>query len=345
MNYASDVPNPNLGSFKTLFTNVYNAGGRVIRWWFHTDGSVTPGYTNGEATPISQADISAVKSILDAAYSAGVAVNISIWSFDMLNGGNANIPVANNLNLLTNDTDRQAYITNVLTPLVTALKGYHGLYSWEVFNEPEGMTTQNGWTTCKSTDPSCGTPAGGQEIDEKYVQICVNWFADAIHTADPNALVTNGAWTFLANSNVVGTNYYSDSALLAAGGRSKGTLDYYQVHYYDNWGTPGGAESVSPFQNKASYWGLTDGKPIVIGEFWAIDTYADGTSSKVLSSNLYTTLYTEGYGGAWAWQYANADNPGPSDYPTDSEQTTWGPLMQTAMQNLYNADQAAVLCQ
>jgi hypothetical protein len=264
----------------------------------------------------------------------GVAVDISLWGFDMLDGGQ-NAPLADNLNLLTNDTNRQAYITNVLTPLVTALKGYHGLYSWEVFNEPEGMTTENGWTT----------GSGGEEVAESVIQKNVNWLADAIHTADPGALVTNGAWTFIANSNVNGhTDDYSDSALIAAGGKAKGTLDFYQVHYYDNWGTPGGAESVSPFQNPASHWGLTDGKPIVIGEFWAIDTYSTGTSVTIPSANLYTNLYNSGYAGAWAWQYANADNPGPADYPSNGEQTTWGTLMQTAIHNLYTADQAAVLC-
>jgi hypothetical protein len=332
-NYASDVPSPNISKFTSLFTNVYNAGGRVVRWWFHTNGAVTPGYTSGQATPISTANINDVKSILDAAYAAGVAVNISLWAFDMLSGGQS-APIANNANLLTNDTDRQAYITNVLTPLVMALKGYHGLYSWEIFNEPEGMTTQNGWTTS----------GGGMEIDESYIQKTTNWFADAIHTADPSALVTVGAWTFLAVSPTVGTNYYSDSALVAAGGRAKGTLDYYQVHYYDNWGSPGGAEKVSPFQNNLSHWGLTDGKPVVIGEFWDIDTYASGTSTTLKSADLYTTLYTNQYSGAWAWQYANADNPGPADYPSNGEQTTWGPLMQTSIQNLYNAHQAAVLC-
>lgn len=336
-NYASDVPlqSTTLSDFTSLYTNVYAAGGRIVRWWFHTNGSVTPGYqSDGGVTPISQSNIDDIKSILDAAYSAGDAVNISLWAFDMLSGGQ-NAPIANNEALLTDDTNRQAYITNVLTPLVTALKGYPGLYSWEIFNEPEGMTTQNGWTTS----------SGGVEIDESYIQKTVNWFADAIHTADPHALVTNGAWTFKANANISGdTNYYSDSALLDAGGRANGTLDYYQVHYYDNWGTPGGAESVSPFQYPASHWGLTDGKPIVIGEFWDIDTYSDGTSEVISSANLYTTLYNNGYAGAWAWQYANADNPGPADYPNNSEQTTWGPLMQTSINNLYNAQTAAVQC-
>ena len=55
---------------------------------------------------------------------------------------------ANNKLLLETDTNRQAYIDNVLTPMVTALKGYPGLFAWEIFNEPEGMTSDNGgWTT------------------------------------------------------------------------------------------------------------------------------------------------------------------------------------------------------
>ena len=339
-NYASDVPNPNITKFTSLYTNVYNAGGRIVRWWFHTNGAVTPGYgTNGQATAISAANIADVKKILDAAYSAGVAVNISLWAFDMLSGGQS-APVADNLNLLTNDTDRQAYITNVLTPLVMALKGYHGLYSWEIFNEPEGMTTQNGWTTGN------GAPAGGQEVDESVIQKTTNWFAAAIHEADPSALVTVGAWTFLANSPAVGTNYYSDANLIAAGGKTNGTLDYYQVHYYDNWGSPDGADKVNPFHYALSHWDIGDNKPVVIGEFWDIDTYANGSAPAdvIKSANLYTTLYTNGYSGAWAWQYANADNPGPADYPTNSEMTSWGTLMQTSIQNLYNAHESAVVC-
>ena len=60
----------------------------------------------------------------------------------------------------------------------------------------------------------------------------------------------------------------------------------------------------------------------MIGEFWAIDTYSNGTGTVIPSANLYTTLYTEGYKGAWAWQYANADNPGPADYPTTASKRT-----------------------
>jgi hypothetical protein len=322
LNFASDVPNPAISTncprcFDTLFSNTFNAGGRVVRWWFHTNGTITPGYdANGMALPISASDIADVKSILDSANAAGVEVNISLWSFDMLQGANESIPDAitsANMALLTEDANRQAYLDNVLTPLVTALKGYPGLFSWEVFNEPEGMTTQHGWV-----------PAANQ-IDESVVQKNVNWFADAIHQADPSALVTNGTWTFIANSTLTGyANEYSDTALLAAGGKALGTLDFYEVHYYDADGA-----QLSPFTHPASFWKLD--KNVVIGEFWPLDT------SGVAAADLYTTLYAGGYYGGWAWQYANLDTPGP-DAATD-----W-PAMQQPMMNLYDVRQTGIQC-
>jgi hypothetical protein len=294
VNFANDVPNPDLNTFNTIFKNTYQAGGRVIRWWFHTNGSVTPGYdTNGLTQKLPQAHVDGVKAILNAAHSNGVAVNVSLWSFDMLqaNAGAAHI---NNQALLENDTNRQAYIDNYLTPLVTALKGTPGLYSYEIFNEPEGMTP-NGWATYRTT--------------EAAIQKCVNWFAAAIHAADPTVPVTNGAQTFDYCSNVGGkTNDYSDSALTSVGGRATGTLDFYEVHYY----TANGA-SNSCFTHPASYWKLD--KKLVMGEFAAAATDGVGVA------DLHTKIYDNGYSGAWAWSYTDAP---------------WQD-MQTPMQNVYNA--------
>jgi Cellulase (glycosyl hydrolase family 5) len=300
VNFANDVPSPNLTTFNTIFKNTYAAGGRVVRWWFHTNGTVTPGYdSSGKAKPLQQSHIDGVKAILNAAHSAGIAVNISLWSFDMLQA-NAGTAHTNNQALLEVDANRQAYIDNYLTPLVTALKGTPGLYSYEIFNEPEGMGP-NGWATYRTT--------------EAAIQKCVNWFAAAIHAADPNVLVTNGAVTFDYCSTVSGkTNYYSDSALRNVGGKQGGTLNFYEVHYYTSNGT-----STSCFMHPASYWGLD--KKLVMGEF------AAATTQNINQNDLYTYLYTNGYNGAWAWSYD-------ADYP-------W-PDMQTAMQNVYNAHMSDV---
>ncbi len=295
VNFANDVPSPDIPTFTTIFNNTYAAGGRVVRWWFHTNGTVTPGYgTDGTALAVQQSHIDGVKAILAAAHTAGIAVNISLWSFDMLQA-NAGTAHTNNQALLENDTNRQAYIDRYLTPLVTALKGTPGLYSYEIFNEPEGMGP-NGWATYRTT--------------EAFIQKSVNWFAAAIHAADPNVLVTNGAVTFDYCSTISGkTNDYSDSALRAAGSKQGGILDFYEVHYYTSNGT-----SDSAFMHPASYWGLD--KKLVMGEF------AAATTDGVAQNSLMTYLYTNGYNGGWAWAYD-------SDWPWPAEQ---GPL-----QSLYAA--------
>jgi len=282
--FANDVPNPDISAFNTIFRNTYDAGGRVIRWWFHTNGTVTPGYdASGLALPISTSHIDGVRSILNAASTNQVKLVVSLWSFDMLQS-NAGEAHTNNALLLENDAHRQAYIDNVLTPLVNALKDHPGLYAWEIFNEPEGMGPK-GWATYRTTMAA--------------IQRTVNWLSSAIRSADPRALITTSAQTFDYCSNVAGkTNYYSDSALRAAGGRQNGTIDFYQVHYYAVNGI-----SNSAFLHPASYWGLD--KNVVLGEFASIDN--DGVSS----ASAYTYLYDNGYTGAWAWAY-NSDWPWPS---------------------------------
>jgi len=309
--FAGDVPNPNIGTFNTLFKNVHDAGGRVIRWWFHTNGTVTPGYdSSGMAVKLPQSHVDGVKAILNAAATNGVAVTISLWSFDMMQD-NAMTAYTNNQKLLEMDPYRQAYIDNYLTPLVKALKGTPGLYAYEIFNEPEGMA-EKGWATHRTTQAA--------------INKTVNWFAAAIHDADPAAPVTNGSQTFDYCSAVSGkTNNYSDSSLRNAGGKQNGTLDFYEVHYYTANGV-----SNSPFKNPASHWGLD--KKLVMGEFYALDQ--DG----VKGDDTYTYLYTNGYNGGWAWQYESDDGSSTSN---NGQSTKW-PAMKMAIQNVYDAHTADV---
>jgi len=299
--FANDVPNPDLPTFKTVFKNNYDAGGRIVRWWFHTNGTVTPGYgSDGKASAIPQSHIDGVKALLSAANDAGVALVISLWSFDMMQD-NAGAAYVNNQALLEKDENRQAYVDRYLTPLVTALKGSKGLYAYEIFNEPEGMGP-NGWATHRTTLPA--------------IQKTVNWLAAAIHTADPNVLVTTSAQTFDTCSKIGGkTNLYSDAALRTAGDKENGTLDFYQVHYYTVNGI-----SNSAFQHPASYWGLD--KKLVMGEFHPDDT--DG----VVAKDLGKYLYENGYSGAWYWSVTDR---------------TW-PLGQSTLQTLYAAHSDVANC-
>ena len=276
VNFANDVPNPDLTAFKTIFKNTHDAGGRIIRWWLHTNGTISPGYgSDGLSLALPQAHIDGLKAILKAAGDAGVALVVSLWSFDMLQE-NAGTAYLDNQALLEKDANRQAYIDKYLTPLVTAIKGTKGLYAWEIFNEPEGMGP-NGWATHRTTLPA--------------IQKTVNWLSAAIHAADPNVLVTSSAVTFDYCSKVSGKqNLYSDDELRAAGGKQGGTLDFYQVHYYAANGS-----SNSPFVHPASYWGLD--KKLVIGEF------AAQAVEGVALNDLGKSLYEHGYNGGWSWSY------------------------------------------
>ena len=150
------------------------------------------------------------------------------------------------------------------------------------------------------------------KIDISYIQKAVNQWAAAIHAADPNVLVTNGSQTMDYRTK------YTDAALMAAGGASTGTLDFYQVHFY-----PSNGQGNNVFANDRAHWGLDD-KPLVIGEF-----SIDGTSP-VAGNQSGTYLYDQGYDGAWAWAYTADDK--------------W-PSMQAPMQALFNAHSDVGDCQ
>lgn len=295
VSFANDIPNPDIATFQTIFKDTHDAGGRVIRWWLHTNGSVTPGYnTDGTVMALPQSHIDGIKAVLAAAHSAGVSLVISLWSFDMAQD-NAMAAAANNKKLMTEDNIRQSYADNYLTPLVKALKGTPGLYAYEIFNEPEGMSTM-GWAT-------------QWKIDISYIQKAVNQWAAAIHDADPTILVTNGSQTMDYRTK------YTDAALIAAGGKANGILDFYEVHFYQVNG-----QGNNVFANPRSHWGLPE-KKLVIGEFGI-----DG-SSPVAGDDSYTNLFTNGYDGAWAWAYTADDK--------------W-PAMQKPLSNLYAAQKATI---
>ena len=117
-------------------------------------------------------------------------------------------------------------------------------------------------------------------------------------------------------------NYYSDAALRAVGGRTMGR----SISTRSTTTTTSWVRIISPFLHSASYWGLD--KPIVIGEFLAIDT------NGIPAADLYTTLFDNGYAGAWAWQYISNGGAG---------QIKW-PAMQVPMQNLLTLHQDDLVC-
>lgn len=279
--FANDIgphaTTPDLDHFEAVFNQMQANGGNCMRVWLHTTGAHTPQFAGSTVTGPGEDTIEDLRAILDLAWEYRISMMLCLWSFDMLRKSNGETVTDRARDLLTDQTHRQSYIDNALTPMVTALKGHPAILAWEIFNEPEGMSNEFGWEF-------------NHHVPMSSIQAFVNQCAGAIRRADPKAQVTNGSWSFYASTDVGAGNfnYYTDERLIAAGGDEDGYLDFYTVHYYDWAGT-----IRSPFAHPASHWALD--KPLVVAEFYPdCDNCGDTPHSALLEG---------GYAGAlnWSW--------------------------------------------
>jgi len=313
VNFGNDIgpdqSTPNMTKFQQIFQTVHANGGNSLRLWLHTAGTKTPQFSpiaspDGLVIGPGENTISDLKKILDLAYQNEIGMMLCLWSFDMMRTSNGSA-YTGRARLMLNDTSAtMKYINNALIPMVEALKEHPAILSWEVFNEPEGMSTEFGWPTITSAD-----------IPMSNIQRFINLVAGAIHRTDPKAKVTNGSWSFKATTDIPtlakenpreilesltdeqkekiedvveakyrvrlsaesileefsstdanNYNYYRDDRLIASGGDQDGYLDFYTVHWYS---TIDGTIKLSPFHYPYSFWNLD--KPMVMAEFFMVD--------------------------------------------------------------------------
>ena len=293
--YNSDVGDSplNENAWRKAVEGTRAAGGNAIRWWLFNNMSQSPEIDQAThlVSGLKANTINNMKKALDIAEEYGVMVSMCLFSHNLMEPNqwglyNEKLDITANTQLFE-DAGTKAFIDNALIPVVKAIGNHKALMTWEVFNEPEGMTSE-GWTTKK--------------LDKATLQKFTNKVAAAIHTENPELLVSTGS------VNIKYQAWWNDAALVAAGGEANGTLDFFQTHYYPYYQD----DAVSPFVNTATQMATKygyDNKPMIIGEFpasgWAGETYKSTFAAKtqITTEECYRKAFDGGYAGALAWQY------------------------------------------
>ncbi len=144
---------------RKAFADLQASGANSFRFWLHIDGSRSPLFSQNQGGD-EQPQVSGLPAglledlqwLVRTAYQEyGLLTNITLWSHDILAVRREHSVASRDrvLHLIEDESALQAYIDNALTPLVKAMQKNmpgtknpysDGILSWEVFNEPEGVS-------------------------------------------------------------------------------------------------------------------------------------------------------------------------------------------------------------
>lgn len=274
--WAKDGVASDPGPFEEELNDMADNGIEVIRWWvwpeFWTDAITFD--SNGAANPIDPKAIDDALKALELVDNAGMRVMFCLFSFDGFRPTREKfgIKMTGYRDIVTNDSNRAALMSNVVRPLISALAASphaSALHSWDVINEPEwAMTGENKYGGA-AFEPSSDLEPITHDQMETFIGDTIKIMRD--ETPDVPVTIGNAAVKWLDAWS--GTD-----------------IDFYQPHIYD-W-----VNAYWPYSKSPSELGFGD-KPMIMGEYPA-EGLEDASHTTMLES-----WFTNGYAGALAWDY------------------------------------------
>lgn len=265
-------------------------GATAIRWWMFPDfrGSGVEFDGNDDATGISATAVADINTALELADAANVNIVFTIFSFDNFRPDRTEAGVEiRGMTAMVQDTTRRAKLIEGVVRSVAeaAAASPHSdrLLGWDVINEPE-------WAVAAEAS---GFPAGGNFDPNDELS--------AVTLAEMKALINES----LAVLEEVTPDVPKSAGWAAAKWQwafeDVAGVDFHQPHIYawvnDYW----------PYTQSPAQLGYDDGKPTVMGEFYLLPTPFSPSSTATVG-DILESWFTNGYAGAWAWQYTDEAN-------------------------------------
>ncbi|MCX6327597.1 MAG: BACON domain-containing carbohydrate-binding protein, partial [Bacteroidia bacterium] len=276
----------NHAEMETQIVNHKAIGATAMRWNTFLRGIDLRWDANGYVIGMCDSAVAHIKDGLDLAYKHGIVIQIVLSTAHFLSyGWDGETPenvtrVNNNKFMFENTVATQAYIDNVIKPITQTIGVHPGLFGYCIINEASGMYF--------TKDAGTGTWSD-VKVHMSSFQKFVNLVASEIHTNQPGALCSVSGIAF-------GLYQYTDAILIAAGGKTNGTLDINQLQFYPE----NHKEDWSPFthtiqQLVTAYGGEL--KPLICGE-----SPIEGNPTFGLEEGL-VKLWDMGNNGYFTWSY------------------------------------------
>ena len=319
------------GAFVRMLDVARAHGQTVVRWNAFLKGLDLVFGSDEFVVGVKRGGLAAIRRGLDLASERGMLVQVVLATAHFLRCGWGGCEhtlmnvknsdrVRRNHKMMTTAAGLEAYLNNVVSPLVVAVGSHASLFGFLVLNE--------GYFLVRPQE-NLFTFLADELMSLRELRRFVNRVSGRIRRQLPGVLLSASLKVKTCEQETRGggacgarippLQWYADNALVAAGGDALGTLSMHQIQFYPRnaFGL-----SASPFRfTHASFCerhSLPADRPLLVGEFpiRGLQDIKDHPGTALGLQDSYTALWDGGFAGGFVWQ---ADDYLDEDAMTASE--------------------------